>query len=274
MAAGREERPECRAAARAGIRQLHRSQGAKNARQLEKRVVHSQALLHQAGIDGGRAGPAVLRRKIARPKDRVASQEEDLKELRGGSGKLRSAPATYAGARFGKTSETQGKSGSRGRRGQQVGKPGHGRTRHPQLECRLETRDPPEAERSCSSCGLPHVKNGSHETGSTCIHVKAHARCVHRNRWRRDRACTSSPMEVTAPPPARLLAGIAFGTGFWSLCLFERHACQRPLRRVAEWMQDRGLPVSAGTVVDARRNAGSAGSILAPVSAGRILRLV
>ncbi len=34
----------------------------------------------------------------------------------------------------------------------------------------------------------------------------------------------------------------------WVRFLFERYACFRPLRRVAEWLSDQGLPVSAGTL--------------------------
>ena len=55
-------------------------------------------------------------------------------------------------------------------------------------------------------------------------------------------------MEVSAPPAPRLFARTSFGTSVWARFLFERYACFRPLRRVAEWLSDQGLPVSAGTL--------------------------
>ena len=57
-------------------------------------------------------------------------------------------------------------------------------------------------------------------------------------------------MEVSAPPAPRLFAGTSFGTSVWARFLFERYACFRPLRRVAAWLSDQGLTVSAGTLGD------------------------
>ena len=83
------------------------------------------------------------------------------------------------------------------------------------------------------------------------IHVKAHARTVHRPRWRRGCECPSSPREVSAPPPARLFAKTAFGTSVWSLYLYVRFACCRPLWQVAQWITGQGLAVSVGTLAGA-----------------------
>ena len=240
------------AAAREELKETRASQASRNVRRLAKKVVHLEALLKQAGIDGGRGHATILRRRISRLKDKVAAQEEEIKELRAEREKLRSARATHAKARFGKTSEKQKKTGTAaGKRGQRKGKPGHGRTKRPALELQAESHDPPPQDRSCSCCGLPYVKNGSHVSGIIEIHVKAHTRLIHRNRWRRGCECPSSPQEVAAPPPARLFANTPYGVSVWSLYLYERFGCCRPLRRVAEWMTDQGLAVSAGTLADA-----------------------
>ena len=64
------------------------------------------------------------------------------------------------------------------------------------------------------------------------------------------RACVpaaGSPTWRTAP---RLFAGTPYGTSVWARFLFERYACFRPLRRVAAWLSDQGLPISAGTLGD------------------------
>ena len=155
-------------------------------------------------------------------------------------------------ARFGRTSEKTEKSGSgSGRaRGQQADKPGHGRTPRPEMERKPEVHDPPEDERVCPCCGLPYVKNGSHDSETIEVEVKAHVRIIQRNRWRRSCTCASAPTEVAAPAVPRLFPHTLFGISFWVCFLFERYACHRPLNRVAAWMRDQGLPVSAGTLGD------------------------
>jgi len=92
------------------------------------------------------------------------------------------------------------------------------------------------------------VANGAEVSSLIEIEVSAYKRVIHRPRWRRGCECASSPVEVSAPPVARLFAGTSFGTSVWARFLFERYACFRPLRRVAAWLSDQGLPVSAGTL--------------------------
>ena len=67
---------------------------------------------------------------------------------------------------------------------------------------------------------------------------------------RRGCDCASSPLEVIAPPPARLFDNTPYGIGVWTRFLFEHCACLRPLSRIAAWMGDRGLPISPGTLAD------------------------
>ncbi len=243
------------AAARADLKDLHRSRSAANVRRLEKEVARLKALLREAGIDGGRSSVTGLRREIARLKDVTARQAEELEELRAENESLRSARETHARARFGSRSERHGKPGpgSGRRRGQQAGGPGHGRTPRPEMERKPEIHDPPEEDRACPCCGLPYVLNGSHDSEVVEIEVKAHVRTIHRNRWRRSCSCASAPKEVAAPPVPRLFPNSAYGLSFWACFLFECYACHRPLNRVAAWMRDRGLPVSAGTLADSIR---------------------
>lgn len=241
------------AASRAELKALHRSRSARNVRRLEKEVARLDALLREAGIDGGRNPVTGLRKEIARLKDVIARQAEELEELRAENERLRSARETHAKARFGSRSERKGKSGSDRKRGQQAGKPGHGRTPRPETERKPEIHDPPEAARTCPCCGQPYVMNGGHESEVVEIEVKAHVRTIRRNRWRRSCSCASAPKEVAAPPVPRLFPNTPYGISFWACFLFECYACHRPLNRVAAWMRDRGLPVSAGTLADSIR---------------------
>ena len=100
----------------------------------------------------------------------------------------------------------------------------------------------------CSCCGKPYVANGERSSSVIEIEVKAHIRRIVRPRYRRGCECAPSPLEVTAPPPARLFPRTPYGTSVWARILFERFACFRPVRRVAAWLADQGLAISPGTL--------------------------
>ena len=240
------------AAARADLKELHRSRSTKNVRKLEKEAARLQGLLNAAAIECGRHSMTGLRKEISRLKEEISKQAEELKELRAENERLRAARETHAKARFGRKSEKKEKSGSGSgrKRGQQADKPGHGRTPRPDMERKPEVHDPPEEERVCPCCGLPYVKNGSHDSETIEVEVRAHVRTIHRNRWRRTCSCASAPKEVVAPPVPRLFPGSSYGISFWVCFLLERYAFHRPLNRVAAWMRDQGVPVSAGTLGD------------------------
>ncbi len=245
-----ESNREKLAAARADLKDLHRRRSTKNVLRLEKEVARLQGLLNAADIDSGRRSITGLRKEISRLKELTAKQAEELEELKAENERLRSARETHAKARFGRKSEKKEKSGSAsGRnRGQQADKPGHGRTPRPDMERKPEAHDPPEEERVCPCCGLPYVKNGSHDSEAIEIEVRVHVRIIQRNRWRQSCTCASAPKEVSVPPVPRLFPHTPYGISFWVCFLFECYACHRPLNRVAAWMRDQGLPVSPGTL--------------------------
>ena len=182
-----------------------------------------------------------LHRTLRKSEARRARLEAEL-------AKLRSTGAVLARRLYGRGSERQERPRSGRRRGGQPGTRGHGRTPRPALDERTEVRNPPAGARVCACCGQPYVANGARVARIVEIEVSAHKRVIHRPRWRRRCGCASSPVEVSAPPAPRLFAGTSFGTSVWARFLFERYACFRPLRRVAAWLSDQGLPVSAGTL--------------------------
>ena len=166
---------------------------------------------------------------------------------------LRSTRAVLSKAVFGGRSERQETPRSDRKRGQQRGSPGHGRTPRPALEEKEERQEPPEDVLMCSCCGKPYVANGEHSSSVIEIAVKAHIRRIVRPRYRRGCDCASSPLEVTAPPPARLFPRTPYGTSVWARILYERFACFRPLRQVAAWMTDQGLAIAPGTIAGSVR---------------------
>ena len=193
--------------------------------------------------------PAAMERLRTREKTIQALREQN-ERLEATVAKLQAARAVLSKALFGSRSEQQKKPRSGRRRGQQPGAAGHGRTRRPALGEKTERRDPPKDARVCSCCGKPYVANGERSSTLIEIEVRAHTRRIVRPRWRRGCECPSSPLEVTAPAPARLFARTPYGTSVWARVLFERYACLRPLSRVSAWLSDQGLRISTGTLAD------------------------
>ena len=93
-----ESNREKLAAARAELKELGRSQSAKNVRRLETEVARLQGLLNAADIDSGRHSMTGLRKEVSRLKAAIARQAEELKELRAENERLRSAGASHAKA--------------------------------------------------------------------------------------------------------------------------------------------------------------------------------
>ena len=186
---------------------------------------------------------ARLRKAVKGTRRRIEILEDQL-------AKLRSTRATLSKRLYGCKSEQQDKARSQRQRGQQRGAPGHGRTQRPGLEERAEVHKPPPDACICACCGQPYAPNGVEESTLVEIEVKAHKRVISRPRWRRTCECTSSPIEVSAPPVPRLFRGTPYGITFWARLLFELCVCLRPVRRIAAWMSAHGLAVSPGTLAN------------------------
>ena len=192
----------------------------------------------------------VLSKENDRLRKRAKASRNRIETLEAQLARLRATGAVLSRALFGRKSEQQDKPRSERKRGQQRGAPGHGHTQRPGLEERTEEHNPPEDERVCSCCGKPYAAIGAEISPLVEIDVKAYKRVIRRPRWRRTCDCASSPREVSAPPAPRLFRNTPYGVSVWVCVLFERHACYRPLKRVAAWLSDRGLPISPGTLAD------------------------
>ena len=233
------------AAARAEAREVRRA--AREALSLRAEVGRLKRLLAAAGVDARKRSTIVsLRMEVETRRTRIGELEAEL-------AKLRASRAVHAKARFGRKSERRERAGSDRPRGQQAGAAGHGRTPRPGLEKRAEVHNPAADERVCSDCGKPYVANGSDTSELIEVSVKAHTRVIERPRWRRGCDCAAAPPEVSAPPVARLFANTPYGTSVRARFLYERHACLRPLNRVADWLTGQGLAISAGTPADGAR---------------------
>ena len=224
---------------------------AKDALFFQAEVARLETLLSQAGIESSKRSTIVsLRMEVARLRTALQASQARTESLEGQLARLRATGTVLSKALYGRKSEQQEKPRSGRKRGQQHGAAGHGRTQRPGLEERTEEHNPPKDARVCSCCARPYVANGERSSTVIEIEVKAHTRRIVRPRWRRNCDCASSPLEVSAPPVARLFPNTPYGVSFWARFLFEHCACLRPLHRVAAWLCAQGLSVSPGTLAN------------------------
>jgi transposase len=137
-------------------------------------------------------------------------------------------------------------------RGQQRGRPGHGRRPYDHLPVSHETTDLPPEQRHCSRCGRPFAPCGSepHPTPVIEVTIRAHRRLIRRRRYRPTCACGAHPALLTAPAPPRLIPHSALGVSVWVLVLLDKYAFYRPTHRLLDQLRLQGLDLAQGTLTD------------------------
>ena len=189
---------------------------------------------------------------------RVKSESEALKqEILLKDAKIRDLQNRLFGKKSEKSSPLKSEKGTAHtpatrKRGQQPGRPGHGRTQRPALPVVYAQSDLPEEEKSCPICGLPHRRNPALDAYSEVIEVevKAYVRRITRPAYTRNPGCTceKTPTILTAPPPPRLIPRSAYGVSFWVEVILSKYRYGQPSNRWLEDLSDRGVPVSPGTL--------------------------
>jgi transposase len=136
---------------------------------------------------------------------------------------------------------------SRRPRGQQPGRPGHGRRDHGHLPATEEVLALPADQQCCTHCGQPFADfPGTDDTTILEIEVKAHRRVIRRRRYRPTCACGVHPGILTPPPPPRLIPKSPFGISIWVTVLLDKYQFYRPTYRLLEDLRSHGLDLSQG----------------------------
>lgn len=136
-------------------------------------------------------------------------------------------------------------------RGQQRGRPGHGRTRLARLPAKVQEL---ASQACCPRCGLGLVEfAGTQDAEVLEIEVKAYRRIVRRHRYRPRCRCGCLPGIVTAAPPAQLIARGKLGVSIWVEALLSKFIYGQPSRRLLQDWNDLGLNISQGTLTDGLR---------------------
>jgi transposase len=139
----------------------------------------------------------------------------------------------------------------RRRRGQQRGKQGHGRRDYSDLPAVVESRELPEDQCHCQTCGQPFAAaSGSEDTTILEVEVRAHRRIIRRKRYRPTCACGTHPGIITAPPPPRLIPRSMLGVSIWVTVLLDKYLFYRPTYRLLDELRTHGLDLSLGTLTD------------------------
>lgn len=133
-------------------------------------------------------------------------------------------------------------------RGQQRGRPGHGRTRLPRLPAVVQEMT---SQTCCPDCGLGLSEvAGTQDAEVLEIEVKAYRRIVRRHRYRPRCRCARLPGIVTAPPPAQLIPRGKLGVSIWVEVLLSKFVYGQPSARLLQDWRDQGLNISQGTLTD------------------------
>ena len=137
-------------------------------------------------------------------------------------------------------------------RGQQRGRPGHGRRSFAHLPATDEVADLPPDRRRCSACGLSFAPAGSEPNRTTLVEVevRAHRRLIRRRRYRPTCTCGCHPDLIVAPPPPRLIPNGALGVSVWVHVLLDKYASYRPTHRLLAQWRLHGLDLAPGTITD------------------------
>jgi transposase len=140
------------------------------------------------------------------------------------------------------------------KRGQQPGRPGHGRRSCAPLPVVDEVRDLSPAEQRCPRCGAAFQPFPGPEASTLIeVQVQAHVRRIQRPRYYKGCRCPHLPGIVTAPPAPRLIPKSPFGVSVWTEVLLDKYLYGRPTARLCQALQHQGVPLSPGTVTDGLR---------------------
>jgi len=136
-------------------------------------------------------------------------------------------------------------------RGQQPGRPGHGRSDRSALPVVAEVHDLSEAAKCCPACGEAFAPfSGAEESDIIEVQVQAHIRRIQRLRYQKMCQCPEVAGIVTAPPAPRVIPKSALGVSVWTRVLLDQYLYGRPTQRLCAEFGHHGLPLAQGTLTD------------------------
>lgn len=199
---------------------------------------------------------------LSRLKEQMAQQdthaEQVRAELQGALDKFQAQIKDLQKRLFGRKSEkpkggheqqTGDAAATKRARGQQPGRPGHGRTMPANLPALVETIDVPQVDQCCPDCGLPLTPYPHTEDSEVIeIEVKAYRRVIRRKQYQPACLCCALPTVVTAPVAPKIIPKGKYGVSVWTELMVDKFLYGRPTHRLLQSWKALGLEVAAGTV--------------------------
>jgi transposase len=137
------------------------------------------------------------------------------------------------------------------KRGAQPGHAGHGRRDYSHLPVAEEFVALPEESLLCPICGKPAAMMSDTEDSEVLeIDVRAHRRCIRRQRYRAACDCDPTRRTLTAPPLPKLIPKGNYGVSIWVLVLLDKYSSYRPTERLLGQLEQYDLDLPAGTIND------------------------
>lgn len=195
------------------------------------------------------------KKQHSRAKERIEQLEKENRELKGKIGYLEKK---LYGRKTEKSAtgnekidqETDATKKPKRPRGQQPGKPGHGRRRYEHLPVVEEIRDLEEKDKYCKRCGKPYSPfPGTEDSEEVEIEVRAYKRRIKRLRYTPGCDCEGTPGIITAPAAPKLIPKGSLGISAWVWFLLDKFLYQRPTNRSIEALKGYDLDIPPGTVV-------------------------
>ena len=187
-------------------------------------------------------------------KEKLEELKKENKELKA---KLRMREKQLFGKKSEKTKKSEKQTNSnkaknqKRNRGQQPGKPGHGRGKHNKLEIIEETIELPEDEKFCKICGLPFASfPGTEDSDDIVVNVKAYKRRRKRKRYKKTCDCPETPGIIIAPLPPKLIKKGILDTTVWVRIILDKYHLYRPTNRLLKELNLYKADIPQGTVTD------------------------
>jgi transposase len=208
--------------------------------------------LHERAIERERWIGLRHRHELANAATREAALVAEVEQLKA---QVRDLRQRVFGARTEQSrflNPARAREGVRRRRGQQPGRPGHGRRLQPHLPERIETID--LADPSCPACGLPLTPMPGAESHEVLeVEVRAYRRSIRRPRWRPSCRCGCVPGIVSAPIAPELIPRGKLGVSVWVQLLLSKYLYGLPTHRLLLDWREQGLDIAQGTLTDGLR---------------------
>ncbi|HDZ27475.1 MAG TPA: IS66 family transposase [Candidatus Aminicenantes bacterium] len=183
----------------------------------------------------------------------IEREEELKKKIKELEAKLRMREKQLFGKKSEKSNKIEGQANAdkigKKNRGQQPGKPGHGRGKHDRLEVIEEVIEIPEEERYCAICGLPFEDfPGTEDSEDIVVNVKAYKRRRKRKRYKKACKCPETPGIITAPLPPKLIPKGILDTSVWVKIILDKYYLYRPTYRFLRELDLYDVDIAQGTV--------------------------